>query len=137
MNDGWTRCAIGWHWPFRTRHPEKPFICLRQAGPLSSLTSLGRNGDGGDGEGRSAPTPAQHRESRVVPLYRLLQNCAFDPDLVETMSAAFEETCRALGLAERTDPLRDMVARKIIDCAQTGERDPVRLRDCALAAIRG
>jgi len=27
------------------------------------------------------------------------------------------------------------VARKIIECAQTGERDPVLLRDCALKAI--
>jgi hypothetical protein len=72
-----------------------------------------------------------------VPLYRLLQNCAFDAEAVEAMSAAFEEACHVLGLAERTDPLRDMVARKIIDCAQTGERDPARLRDCALAAIRG
>lgn len=71
-----------------------------------------------------------------MPLYRLLQNCAFDPDITETMSVAFEDACRMLGLAERSDPLRDMVARTIIDCAQTGERDPVRLRDRALEAIQ-
>jgi hypothetical protein len=82
-----------------------------------------------------APTLAAW-ESRAVPLYRLLENCAFDPDEVEAISAAFEDACRTLGLAERIDPLRDLVARKIIDCAQTGERDPLRLRDCALAAIK-
>jgi hypothetical protein len=71
----------------------------------------------------------------AVPLYRLLQNSAFDPDTVAAMSAAFEETCRMLGLAERTDPLCNLVAQKILDCARTGERDPNRLRECALKAI--
>jgi hypothetical protein len=72
-----------------------------------------------------------------MPLYRLLQDHAFDTDAVKAMSAAFEEACRMLGLAERTDSLRDFVARKIIECAQTGERDPIVLRDCALKAITG
>jgi hypothetical protein len=72
-----------------------------------------------------------------VPLYRLLQEGTFDPDAVAAMSAAFEEACRALGLAERTDPLRDLVAQKVIDCARAGERDPVRLRESVLKAIRG
>ena len=30
----------------------------------------------------------------------------------------------------------ESAARKIIECAQTGERDPIRLRDCALKALR-
>jgi len=70
-----------------------------------------------------------------VPLYRLLQDHAFDAETVKAMSVAFEDACRMLGLAQRTDSLRDLVARKIIECAQTGERDPVLLRDCALKAI--
>jgi len=71
----------------------------------------------------------------AVPLYQLLQNGAFDPDAVTAMSAAFEETCRVLGLAERTDPLCILVAQKILECARTGERDPIRLRECALKEI--
>jgi hypothetical protein len=71
-----------------------------------------------------------------MPLIRLLQNSAFEPEIIEVMSTAFEEACRLLGLAQVTDPLREMVATKIIECAQTGERDRVRLRDCALKAIR-
>jgi hypothetical protein len=73
----------------------------------------------------------------AVPLYRLLQNAAFDPDAVAAMSAAFEEACRTLGLAERSDPLCNLVAEKILECAGTGERDPIRLRECALQAIGG
>jgi hypothetical protein len=72
----------------------------------------------------------------AVPIYRLLQNSAFDPDTVKLLATAFDEACRALGLAERTDPLRDTVARKIIEIAQTGERDPVRLCDKTLEALR-
>jgi hypothetical protein len=71
-----------------------------------------------------------------VPLYRLLQNSAFEPAAIEAMSAAFEDVCRDLGLAERTDPLRDLVAKKVIEFAQRGERDPARLRDLTLAAFK-
>ena len=71
-----------------------------------------------------------------MPLARLLQNSAFEPEMIEAMSAAFDEACRTLGLAQVTDPLREFVARKIVECAQTGERDRVRLCDCALKAIR-
>ena len=72
-----------------------------------------------------------------MPLIRLLQNSAFEPEMIEAMLAAFDEACRMLGLATVEDPLREFVATKIIECAQTGERDRVGLRDCALKAIRG
>jgi hypothetical protein len=75
-------------------------------------------------------------ERDPMPLTRLLQNSAFEPDRIEVMSAAFQQACRELGLAETEDPLRELVARKIIECAQTGERDQARLCDCALKAIR-
>jgi hypothetical protein len=75
-------------------------------------------------------------ERTPMPLIRLLQNSAFDPEMISVMSAAFQQACQELGLAETEDPLREIVARKIIECAQTGERDQARLCDCALKAIR-
>jgi hypothetical protein len=39
-------------------------------------------------------------------------------------------------LAERDDPLRDIVAKAIIECAQKGERDIIRLRECAHKALQ-
>ena len=69
-------------------------------------------------------------------IYRLLQNTAFGPEHIAVMTEAFEDVCRELGLAEREDPLRDIVARAIIDCAQKGERDAIRLRECAHEAIK-
>jgi hypothetical protein len=40
-------------------------------------------------------------------------------------------------LVERTDPCTEIIARKIIECAQTGERDPERLCELALKDIKG
>jgi hypothetical protein len=72
-----------------------------------------------------------------MPLIRLLQRSAFEPERLEIMSAAFEQACRELGFATPEDPQRELLARKIIECAQTGERDRARLCDCALRAMRG
>ena len=70
-----------------------------------------------------------------MPIYRLLQNSVFEPQQVAAMTTAFEAVCAELGLAEREDPLRDIVAKAIIKCAQTGEFDPVRLQECARKAL--
>ena len=71
-----------------------------------------------------------------MPIVRLLEREAFSPEDIKVMTAAFEDTLAALQLIDRLDPLTEMVARKIIECAQTGERDPIRLRDCALRLLR-
>ena len=71
-----------------------------------------------------------------MPIYKLIEREAFEPEYIEVIAAAFEEVCRDLGLATREDPLRDIVARAIIKCAQTGEHDLARLRKCAHEEIK-
>jgi hypothetical protein len=71
-----------------------------------------------------------------MPIYRLIEREAFEPDHIEVITAAFEDVCRELGLAAREDPLRDIVAQAIIKCAQLGEHDPIRLRKCAPDEIK-
>jgi len=71
-----------------------------------------------------------------MPIVRLLEREAFSHEDIKVMTAAFEDTLAALQLIDRLDPLTEMVAKKIIECAQTGERDPIRLRDCALRLLR-
>ena len=68
-------------------------------------------------------------------IYRLLQNSAFGPDEIKRMTKAYEDTLRALGLADRTDPITEIIAKKIIEVAQTGERDPLRIRARAIADL--
>ena len=51
------------------------------------------------------------------------------------MTAAYEDVLRALGLANRTDPITEIVAKKIIEIAQTGERDPLQISARAIADL--
>jgi hypothetical protein len=51
------------------------------------------------------------------------------------MSAAYEETLRVLHLTDREDPITEFVARKIIAVAGSGERDPARISEQALAGL--
>ena len=56
----------------------------------------------------------------------------FEPEAIAIMSAAYEEVLRVLQLADRQDPITELVARKIIEVAGTGERDPAKIREQAL-----
>ena len=47
----------------------------------------------------------------------------------------FEDTLRALELMDRSDPVTSLIAKKIIELARLGERDPARLRQAALQAF--
>jgi len=38
-------------------------------------------------------------------------------------------------LRDRYDPVTEIIARRIITCAQQGERDPARLCDLALSSL--
>jgi hypothetical protein len=49
---------------------------------------------------------------------------------------AFEGVLKELGLVDSSDPARLAVANHIIAFAKAGERDPVRLQDLTLEAVR-
>ena len=68
-------------------------------------------------------------------IYRLLQKSAFGPEEIERMTTAYEDALRVLRLTDRTDPMTEILAKKILEIAQTGERDPARIRAKAVAAI--
>ena len=71
-----------------------------------------------------------------MPIYELLKRTVFEPEHIEAMGQAFEVVCSELKLAQRDDPLRDLVARKVIECAQRGEHDPERLARVVLSALQ-
>jgi len=48
---------------------------------------------------------------------------------------AYEGALSVLGLADRTDPITEIIAKKIIEVAQSGERDPLRIRARAIAEL--
>ena len=70
-----------------------------------------------------------------MPIYRLLDGEAFEPEHCEAMATAFERVLLELGLKKRTDPLCEMVAAKVIELGRLGVRDAVQLYERALAEI--
>jgi hypothetical protein len=87
------------------------------------------------GNFQMALAPASILGSAVMAIYRLLENQAFEPEAIRTMTAAYEDVLRTLCLAHRSDPITWIVAEKVIQFAQRGERDPVRLRKLALESL--
>jgi hypothetical protein len=70
-------------------------------------------------------------------IYRLMQEAAFDDRAVQAMISAYETAVVELGLTSRADPVRQIIARKIVELATTGERDPHRLCEKTLDEFRG
>jgi hypothetical protein len=57
-----------------------------------------------------------------------LRDRAFNPEDVTAMSMALDDVCAALKLRDDS-AAKQVIAARIIDLAQTGERSPTQLRD--------
>jgi hypothetical protein len=72
-----------------------------------------------------------------MPIRTYLDGRRFDPETIRLMGIAFEMALVAL---QRTNgivnPTRDTVVQKIIDLTKGGERNPERLCETALQAMR-
>jgi hypothetical protein len=68
-------------------------------------------------------------------VHRLFGTSVFGPDEIAQMSSAYEDALRLLHISSRSDSLCEVLARKIIEIAQTGESDPKRIREKALSAL--
>jgi hypothetical protein len=66
-----------------------------------------------------------------VPIQRFLQRASFGPDEVKRLTEAYDAALTLLRLTDRTDPLCELIAAKIIQVYRLGEHDPPRL--CARA----
>jgi hypothetical protein len=60
---------------------------------------------------------------------------AFDPEATRTLGQAFDMACALLGHTAQPTAAREAIAKRILEAAKAGERDPVRLRDAGLAAL--
>src|SRR5262249_37763679 len=71
-------------------------------------------------------------ERSLMALRTYLDDQSFDPETVRLMGVAFEIALATLRPSNHADPLREGVARNIIELAKAGERDPERLCEGAL-----
>ena len=58
----------------------------------------------------------------------------FDDQATRAMGEAFEAACKVLGEAGQSSVVYEAVAKRIIEIAKSGERDPNQLCDRALTA---
>ena len=79
-----------------------------------------------------------------MPIDRLLAGAAFDPDTVVLLASAFDtawDTVKRSGsplaAEDRAAATREAIAKHIIDLGKSGERDPRRLVEQALARLVG
>jgi len=66
-----------------------------------------------------------------MPINRLLQNSKLEPAEREVLSLAFIHALRLLHLKDRSDPICEIVARKIIEIGVTSTGDPVVISEIA------
>jgi hypothetical protein len=71
-----------------------------------------------------------------MPIRPHLDGHKFDPEAVRIMGLAYEMARVALRLSDRGDLANEVLAHKIINIAQTGERNPERLCDGVLREFR-
>jgi hypothetical protein len=64
------------------------------------------------------------------------EHVTFEPDTIAVLAIALEDTLRQLRLVDGNDPAVTMIAKRIIELARRGERDPIRLRDQAIQSFR-
>jgi hypothetical protein len=73
----------------------------------------------------------------ILPFIRLRSD--FDDEATRIMGEAFDAACIEIRdtatLTLSHDVMIEVMAKRIIDAARKGERDPIRLRDIALAAL--
>jgi len=71
----------------------------------------------------------------LMPIYRLLQNMPIGPEEITRLTTAYEQALRAIGIVDRDDPLAELLAKKIVQVAQTGVREPADISAQAIKEI--
>jgi hypothetical protein len=79
--------------------------------------------------------PRRRALSDAMAIYKLIQNTAFEPKDIERLVMAYEQTLRALRLKDRSDPITQLVAEKIIAIGRLGIQDPAEISKLALKEL--
>lgn len=66
-----------------------------------------------------------------------ISRVVFDDADTRIMGEAFDAACLEIRGTGQPPRVREVMAKRIIDAARTGERDVTRLRDAALSALNG
>jgi hypothetical protein len=71
-----------------------------------------------------------------VAIYRLLRREIFEPEDLRLLAMLYEEIAKTLGVTDQNVPISQLIARKLIELAQAGERDPESLKELTIDAVQ-
>jgi hypothetical protein len=79
-----------------------------------------------------------NRSQKVVSILPFIRKggWVFDDDATRILGEAFDNACEALHDKGQPQIVYEVIAKRIIDAAKNGERDPVQLRNVGLAGLR-
>lgn len=70
----------------------------------------------------------------VVSPHKLIQGASFEPETVRVLSQAYETAVRLIGKGQPA-PVLETIAKRIIESASRGERDPQKMVEYAIRGI--
>ena len=70
----------------------------------------------------------------ILPFIRKT-DAVFDDRVTKMIGDAFDDACKELHDVGQPSVVLELIAKRIIDAAKNGERDPLRLRIAGLAAL--
>ena len=70
-----------------------------------------------------------------MPIKALLADTSFDPEAVRLLGQAFDHACGEIHANGQPSLIREIIAKRIIELASDGERDPIKLSEAALTSL--
>ena len=70
-----------------------------------------------------------------MPIKDLLADTSFDADVTRLLGQAFDQACAELHDNGQPSVVKEVIAKRIIELASEGERDPVKLSKAALTSL--
>ena len=68
-------------------------------------------------------------------IYKLIANGSFGPDEIKVMTEAYEGALIDIGIANRDDPVTELIAKSIVNVTASGERNPILVKERAVNAL--
>ena len=60
---------------------------------------------------------------------------AFDPEATQTLCLAFDKACSTVAERDRSEFVKELIARRVIALAERGVRDPDRLAEATTSSL--